>query len=776
MRTRTPDPEETEPLIEAALRSHISRPRYRGVLPGRAATGRRSHGEAVRGDLDDRLNRLHASRVAQGLLKVHEFEDVLASFSARLDREPEYRELAATVDTWIKYRPARFRHVRPASTSSETIEWTVPCTEEQLMEFMRGHQGMQDADVETLKSGNEAMDHVTFVIDPSAMRRIEADLSWDRGLPDLSDTDSIHSTLIHQNLDIRPRRKGKLRPRTIIGHSAHGRFSRLGAVSADDRTRGKKKAKSQFRPIADGVKAQVAESMAATLAQVEDTFTSELLLGLTEVYDCTTQSAVTKVKRAARAILGTPRLLSMVRAGELSFDRLEYAVRAAGKLPARKMPIFDDKISQCRATKMVYFRRAVNELIAALMTDDERNEEAFSRRRVVTHHNANGTSEMTLIGPTHSLVLLEARLAGMAKAIRRGQLSVFGEELPEGHVSVEERTLEQLKFDLLAGAILATESECAPADEAGAESIPGVESDRTRVRFTCPTDTEWLRRQARVNITVPMMTLLNEDADIPGTLNGIPINPEAARHIVGSGPKTVYRILTDPETGKVRDAQAQTYTIPEAMRIALVEKWQYCTAPGCHQPARKAELDHQRPFDHRHPAAGGLTTMKNLHPLCKMHHQLKTQGMLRLSSCGNTEMICWEMEGRTCDPVTIPESLLGVLNAEHFAAMAEGRLPNPSPEPVLRIPDRSGGDDDPDDSAGSTTARTYRPADSTPAADPACPPRQKRQEKSESPDDAASAPQTKPGSEQKPQPRNVVDYVKGEPTGGWENSTDPPPF
>ena len=126
--------------------------------------------------------------------------------------------------------------------------------------------------------------------------------------------------------------------------------------------------------------------------------------------------------------------------------------------------------------------------------------------------------------------------------------------------------------------------------------------------------------------------------------------------------------------------------------------------------------------------------------------------------------------------MTIPESLLGVLNAEHFAAMAEGWLPNPSPEPVLRIPDRSGGDDDPDDSAGSTTARTYRPADSTPAADPACPPRQKRQEKSESPDDAASAPQTKPGSEQKPQPRNVVDYVKGEPIGGWENSIDPPPF
>lgn len=748
MRTRNPDPADTEPSIEAALRSHIRRPRCRGVLPGRAATGRRGHGEAVRGGLDARLNRLHASRVAQGLLKVHEYEDALASYSARLDREPEYRELSCIVDEWIKYRPARFRHLPPASTSSEMIEWTVPCTEEQLREFLRSHRGMEDAEDHVREPGSEPRDHVTFVFDPSATHRIEADLSWDRGLPDLSDPDSIHSTLVHQGIDIGLRRKDAVRPRAIIGHSAHGTFSRLGAVGADDRKRGKRSETSEFRPIADGVNAQLAERMAVSLAQVEDTFTSELLLSLTELYDCTTQTAASKIKRAARAILGTPRLLSMVRAGELSFDRLEYAVRAAGKLPARKMPIFDDKISQCRATKMVYFRRAVNELIAALMTDDERNEEAFSRRRVVTHHNANGTSEMTLIGPTHSLVLLEARLAGMAKAIRRGQLSAFGEQLPDGHIPVEDRTLEQLKFDLLAGAILATESECAPADEVGAESIPGVEPDRTRVRFTCPTDTEWLRRQARVSVTVPMMTLLNEDADIPGTLNGIPINPDAARHIVGSGPKTVYRILTDPETGKVRDAQAQTYTIPEAMRIALVEKWQYCTAPGCHQPARKAELDHQRPFDHRHPAAGGLTTMKNLHPLCKMHHQLKTQGVLRLSSCGSSEMICWEMDGRTCDPVTIPESLLGVLNAEHFAAMAEGRLPNPSPEPVLRIPDRSGGDDDPDDSAEEATARTHRPAGCISAGDPAHP----------------------------SQTRTVFDNLRGEPSGGWENSADPPPF
>lgn len=735
-------PEQPRSGAEAAFSAHMAP--FVAVNPGRSLTGRRNAREAVRGTLDDRLNRLHASRVAQGLLKVHEYEDVLAFYSARLDREPKHRDLAELIDRAIAYRPARL-YGRPLP-----------------------------AVLPPAKAGS-ALRPLKVSVSPE-FRAYEVEFNWDKGLPKMDDSFSVHARLVDQ------KRLGEdasdARPDHLMGHSAHGRYSCVGAVCAHDRAHTRRPNREGFQSVGEFVDPDCAKQWAGALAEVEDTFCAAFLLGISELYDCTTQTAVNKVRRAARAVLGMPRMLSMVRAGELSFDRLEYAVRASCKLRPELMPTFDEKIAACRASKMVYFRRAVNELIAALMTDEERNEDAFSRRRVVTHHNANGTSELTLVGPTHAIALLEARLDGMAKAIRKGQLSGFDEQLPKDHVLLDARTLEQLKFDLMVGALIGTESPCAPAAEVGGEFLPGEEPGRTSVRFTCPTDAEWLRRQARVNITVPMMTLLSEDADVPGSINGIPINPEAARRIVGSGPKTAYRILTDPETGAVRDSQAQNYTIPEPMRVALVEKWQYCTAPGCHQPARKAELDHQRPFDHKHPAAGGLTTMKNLHPLCKLHHQLKTEGVLRLATSGRSDLILWEMEGRECAPVTVPESLLGVLNAEHFAAMAEGRLPNPSPEPVRRIPDRSdgtdrsSGDDDPDDQRTSLLAdRPTPPAPATPpsAGGPVTPELE-----------AATKPEletpTKPEPRPEAGPSNIFDMLGGEPEGGWQNSADPPPF
>ncbi|TDD65607.1 HNH endonuclease [Jiangella aurantiaca] len=40
--------------------------------------------------------------------------------------------------------------------------------------------------------------------------------------------------------------------------------------------------------------------------------------------------------------------------------------------------------------------------------------------------------------------------------------------------------------------------------------------------------------------------------------------------------------------------------------------------PGCHRPARAADLDHIVPF-----TAGGSTSPGNLHVLCTTHHKLK---------------------------------------------------------------------------------------------------------------------------------------------------------
>nr|WP_284711305.1 HNH endonuclease signature motif containing protein [Brevibacterium sp. XM4083] len=96
-----------------------------------------------------------------------------------------------------------------------------------------------------------------------------------------------------------------------------------------------------------------------------------------------------------------------------------------------------------------------------------------------------------------------------------------------------------------------------------------------------------------------------------------------ARRVAGHC-STWSRILTDPATGTPVDAQAKSYYIPQTVRQTLIAQWQSCTVPGCRRRAESSEVDHIIPFDHDDPEHGGLTVFGNLHPLCKPHHQAKT--------------------------------------------------------------------------------------------------------------------------------------------------------
>lgn len=154
-------------------------------------------------------------------------------------------------------------------------------------------------------------------------------------------------------------------------------------------------------------------------------------------------------------------------------------------------------------------------------------------------------------------------------------------------------------------------------DELGRASVSLVVS--------MPTSEYWLVRQARVITTVPCLTLTG-DADLPGTFsNGAPIPAETARRIAAHS-STWTRILTDPATGTPTDTMATTYQIPQALRQTLIAQWRGCSAPGCRRRAENSEIDHIIPFDHDDPLRGGKTVFGNLHPLCKLHHQAKTDG------------------------------------------------------------------------------------------------------------------------------------------------------
>ncbi|RBP61899.1 HNH endonuclease [Brevibacterium sanguinis] len=206
-----------------------------------------------------------------------------------------------------------------------------------------------------------------------------------------------------------------------------------------------------------------------------------------------------------------------------------------------------------------------------------------------------------------------------------------------------------------------------PMDGGERDELAEAEGPRTctyQVLLELPTDEYWLSHQASTVITVPCLTLLDGDpdrdvppdadvCDLAGMLpDGSPLPVEMARRLAGNS-RTWTRILTDPATGTPLDAKATTYAIPESVRRTLKAQWMTCTVPGCTRRAETSEIDHIQPFDHDSPAAGGHTRFGNLHSLCKLHHQAKTDRRfsVRMTSPGRLEyMFADGITAEVCPP------------------------------------------------------------------------------------------------------------------------------
>lgn len=217
----------------------------------------------------------------------------------------------------------------------------------------------------------------------------------------------------------------------------------------------------------------------------------------------------------------------------------------------------------------------------------------------------------------------------------------------------------------------------------GLSEIPDLGESETAyihtVTLTCPTHDDWLRRQAAVTVTVPAMSLLDVrsgGADMPGELHGTsPVPAEIARSIVALAPH-LERVLTDPVDGTVLPIAAQKYPIPDALRRTAESQWHTCAAPGCDVPAQYCEIDHLIPFDHADPQAGGRTEPRNLHPLCKHHHDCKTRGVISVVNEHETT----ESEGgarmagtvwrASCTDAIITRPMRNPIHTEHAAWLA----------------------------------------------------------------------------------------------------------
>ena len=156
-----------------------------------------------------------------------------------------------------------------------------------------------------------------------------------------------------------------------------------------------------------------------------------------------------------------------------------------------------------------------------------------------------------------------------------------------------------------------------------------------------PGDTETLSAEiAGSEFDFGLPIKVDPDVRAPVMMNGrVPLDTKTADEVIARA-KWVYRMFTDPQTGVVLESAPTKYYIPAALKRMVEARHPDCSAPWCAVPARVCEKDHIEPFNHKDPENGGLTVMENLHPLCKRHHQLKTQKRLRVDRMDDGSLAC----------------------------------------------------------------------------------------------------------------------------------------
>lgn len=293
-------------------------------------------------------------------------------------------------------------------------------------------------------------------------------------------------------------------------------------------------------------------------------------------------------------------------AGRISAAHARVIVEAGAHLtqPAHRARYAAEAVVLAETESPNRLRRTVRRLAERLQerTLVERHRDARELRRVWVRDLDDGMAELGARGPAALVHGMFDRLSQMAHAVKTpgGSASADGRDAGTGHPA-DDRGVDQLRADLLADLVLT-------GTPAGHDSADGLLGEL----------------RARVEITVPVLTLMRGDAAIPedgsatppAELDGvIPIDPETARRLAGAT-SGWDRVLTHPISGAL--LAVDRYRPSEDLRRHLRARDQRCRFPGCGLIARKCDLDH-----HHDAALGGATTHTNLATFCRRHHMLK---------------------------------------------------------------------------------------------------------------------------------------------------------
>ncbi|TPX04804.1 DUF222 domain-containing protein [Schumannella luteola] len=235
----------------------------------------------------------------------------------------------------------------------------------------------------------------------------------------------------------------------------------------------------------------------------------------------------------------------------------------------------------------------------------ERRRDAHLERTVALDPARDGMAYLTLyVGAVEASAIWNRATAAAART----------------HADGDPRTVTQLRVDLMVDALLERDTVLGLSrtqlEELGAdpEAMAQVQSaEFGPFAGIVPT----------VIVTVPVGTLLGGTE--PGHLDGVgPVDPATARGLASHAP-TLFRLLTDPETGAHLSLSRTSYRIPEPLRRWLRLRDETCRFPMCRTCASRSDIDHTHDW-----AYDGPTDHDNLAHLSRGHHTLKHHGGWRV--------------------------------------------------------------------------------------------------------------------------------------------------
>jgi Domain of unknown function (DUF222)/HNH endonuclease len=270
-----------------------------------------------------------------------------------------------------------------------------------------------------------------------------------------------------------------------------------------------------------------------------------------------------------------PGTLAQLESGTADLYKCEKIDEATAPLSDNKCRELDTRLAPRLAGKdPTQIRRAARDLVHRI-DGEGANARARKRRRdrkVVLSHEDDAMATLLVYLPAEIAAAVYARLDTIARKLKR-----------EG----DDRTLDQLRADVLAELLLGTSS--------------GHGTVLSSIFLHVPIGTA-------LGIT-EHGAFLEGHGQIPG---------EIARQIMQDKNSVWRKIITDPASGAVLDVGRKRRRPPAALRDFGKARDRECRMPTCHRPAQHSEIDHSQPW-----RDNGTTNDRNLDSLCKHDNLLK---------------------------------------------------------------------------------------------------------------------------------------------------------